>query len=64
VKYPGEKIAPIGKRVYRDFIVEDNEALEKVLVAGEPDWHHFEQSDFSLPAKGVRLDHAAQNGYD
>jgi 5'-nucleotidase len=53
-KYPGVKITRLGKRVYRDIIVEkiDPRGRKYYWIAGEPDWHHFEQSDFSATSEG------------
>ena len=53
-KYPGVRITRLGKRVYRDIIVEkiDPRGRKYYWIAGEPDWHHFEQSDFSATSEG------------
>jgi 5'-nucleotidase len=53
-KYAGVRITRLGKRVYRDIIVEkiDPRGRKYYWIAGEPDWHHFEQSDFSATSEG------------
>jgi len=53
-KYPGVKITRLGKRVYRDIIVEkiDPRGRKYYWIAGEPDWKEFEQSDFSAISEG------------
>jgi 5'-nucleotidase len=54
-KYPGVRITRLGKRVYRDIIVEkiDPRGRKYYWIAGEPDWHHFEHSDFSATNEGL-----------
>jgi 5'-nucleotidase len=53
-KYPGIKITRLGKRVYRDIIVEkiDPRGRKYYWIAGEPEWKEFEQSDFSAVGEG------------
>ncbi len=53
-KYPGVKITRLGKRVYRDIVVEkiDPRGRKYYWIAGEPDWHEFEQSDFTAVTEG------------
>ena len=53
-KFPGIKITRLGKRVYRDIIVEkiDPRGKKYYWIAGEPEWRHFDQSDFSATNAG------------
>ncbi len=53
-KFAGVRITRLGKRVYRDIIVEkiDPRGRKYYWIAGEPDWKEFEQSDFSAVSQG------------
>lgn len=53
-KYRGVKITRLGKRVYRDLIVEniDPRGKKYYWIAGEPEWQDYEQSDYSATKNG------------
>ncbi len=52
--YRGVQITRLGKRVYRDIVVEsiDPRGKKYYWIAGEPDWTDFEQSDYSATKAG------------
>ncbi len=52
--YKGVQITRLGKRVYRDIVVEniDPRGKKYYWIAGEPDWQEFDQSDFSATKAG------------
>lgn len=53
-KYRGVQITRLGKRVYRDIIVEniDPRGKKYYWIAGEPEWRDFDQSDYSATRQG------------
>ncbi len=52
--YRGVQITRLGKRVYRDIVVEniDPRGKKYYWIAGEPDWQEFDQSDYSATKAG------------
>ncbi len=52
--YRGVQITRLGKRVYRDIVVEniDPRGKKYYWIAGEPDWQHLDQSDYSATKAG------------
>lgn len=53
-RYEGVKITRLGKRVYRDVLVEriDPRGKPYYWIAGEPEWSEYEESDYSAITKG------------
>ena len=53
-RYPGVKITRLGKRVYRDIVIEniDPRGKKYYWIAGEPEWTDFEESDYSATNQG------------
>jgi 5'-nucleotidase len=53
-KYPGVKITRLGKRVYRDIVVENTDPRGKKYywIAGEPEWQDYDESDYSAATRG------------
>lgn len=52
--YRGVQVTRLGKRVYRDIVVEkiDPRGKKYYWIAGEPEWQEFDQSDYSATKAG------------
>jgi 5'-nucleotidase len=53
-KYAGVKFTRLGKRVYHDILVENNDPRGKKYywIGGEPEWEDYNHSDWSAISKG------------
>lgn len=53
-KYVGVKFTRLGKRVYHDILVENNDPRGKKYywIGGEPEWEDYNHSDWSAISKG------------